>query len=79
MANTKDLKYLLHESIENINDQGLLQTVKDILDQKYEPKEEIKLTSQQESGIDQAKKSINQGDFLTNDQANQLVAKWLNE
>jgi hypothetical protein len=76
---TKKLRSLLHESIENIDNEYLLQTVKNILDQKYEPKEEITLTSQQEKWIDQAKESINRGDFLTNDQANQRVAEWLNE
>lgn len=76
---TKELKSLLHESIENIDDEGFLRTVKNILDRKYEPKEDITLTPYQEKRIDQAKESINRGDFLTNDQADQLVAKWLNE
>jgi|AntRauTorcE11897_2_1112592.scaffolds.fasta_scaffold08443_1 hypothetical protein len=79
-TNTKELKSLLHESIEsieNIDDEGFLQTVKNILDRKYEPKEDINLTFYQEKRIEQAKQSIDQGDFLTNDQADQLVAKWL--
>lgn len=77
--NTKELKSLLHESIENIDDEGFLQTIKNILDRKYEPKEESTLTPNQEKRINQAKQSIEQGKFLTNDQADQLVAKWLNK
>jgi hypothetical protein len=78
-SQTKELKSLLHESIENIDDESFLQTVKHILDHKYQPKEEITLSSFQEKRIDEARKSIDQGDYLTNDQADQMVSKWLNE
>ena len=77
-TNTKELKKLLHESIENIDDEAFLQTVKEILDRKYEPGE-ISLSPYQEKRINEAKKSIEQGGALTNEQADQLVAKWLNE
>lgn len=77
-TNAKELKKLLHESIENIDDETFLQAVKEILDRKYEPKD-ITLTLAQEKRIDKAKQSINKGDYLTNEQADQLVAKWLNE
>ncbi|MDZ7693867.1 MAG: hypothetical protein U5K69_22560 [Balneolaceae bacterium] len=73
------MKSLLHESIENIDDESFLKTVKHILDHKYQPEKEIELSSNQEKRIDQAKKSIDQGDYLTNEQADQMVAKWLNE
>jgi len=78
-SQTKELKTLLHESIENIDDESLLQTVKHILDHKYQPKEEVTLSSYQKRRIDQAKKSIDQGDYLTNEQADQMVAQWLNK
>jgi hypothetical protein len=54
----KELKSLLHESIENIDDESFLQTVKHILDHKYQPKEEITLSSYQEKRIDEAKKVL---------------------
>lgn len=78
-ASTKELKSLLHESIENIDDASFLQTIKKILDRKYEPKEEITLSPYQLKRIDEAQKSLNQGDYLTNEQADQLVTQWLNE
>lgn len=78
-TNTKELKNMLHESIENIDDESFLQTVKKILDRKYEPEEEIKLNPYQQKRINEARKSINQGDYLTNEQADQLVAQWLNK
>ncbi|MGM0588692.1 MAG: hypothetical protein ACQETE_09780 [Bacteroidota bacterium] len=80
MATTADqLKSLLHESIENIDDEDLLRTVKDILDRKYQPAENIQLSSVQEQRIEQAQESIKRGDYLTNEQADQLVAQWLNK
>ncbi len=78
-TNTKELKNLLHESIENIDDEAFLKAIKNILDHKYEPQEEIALTPEQEKRIEQAKESIKQGNYLTNDQADKLVTKWLNE
>ena len=78
-TNTNELKSLLHESIENIDDEAFLNVIKDILDRKYEPKEKIVLRPEQEKRIEKAKKSIRRGDYLTNDQADKLVAKWLNE
>ena len=78
-ANTKDLKSLLHESIENIDDEAFLNAIKNILDRKYEPKEKIVLTPEQEKRIEAAKKSISEGNYLTNEEADKLVAKWLNE
>jgi len=77
-TNTKELKKLLHESIENIDDEAFLQAVKHILDQKY-LLQEVTLSPYQEKRIKKAKDSIDQGNFLTNEQADQMVAKWLNE
>ncbi len=78
-SQTKKLKSLLHESIENIDDESFLKTVKHILDHKYQPKEEVTLSSYQKKRIKEAKKSIDQGDYLSNEQADEIVAKWLNE
>lgn len=76
---TKELKSLLHESIENIDDEELLRAAKSILDRKYRPVERIELNAYQKQRIQKAKESISQGDYLTNDQADELVAKWLNQ
>ncbi len=78
-SKTKELKSLLHESIENINDEAFLQTIKQVLDHKYQPEKDITLTPYQEKRIDQAKKNLEEGNYLTNEQADQIIAKWLNE
>ena len=75
----KNLKTLLHESIENINDDAFLTAVKQILDRKYTPSAQPKLSKEQIQRIDESKEQIRKGNFLTNAQADKLVDKWLNE
>lgn len=78
-TDTNELKNLLHESIENIDDEELLRVAKSILDRKYTPVDNIELNEYQKQRIDKAKASIAKGDYLTNEQADELVTKWLNE
>ncbi len=77
--NTKELKTLLHERIENIDDEELLHSVKIFLDQKYQSVAEPQLTEYQVKCIEKAKRSISKGETLTNEQADELVDRWLNE
>jgi len=78
-TDTKVLKSLLHESIENIDDEEFLYLAKNLLERKYTPAENIGLNEYQKQRIDSAKASIARGDSLTNEKADELVAKWLNE
>ncbi len=71
------LKSLLHESIENINDEDFLLAIKQLLDRKYVPTEKIKLSKAQVQRINESKSQIAEGKFLTNSQADKLVDKWL--
>ena len=74
-----NIKTLLHESIENINDDDFLIAVKQILDRKYTPSEQPKLSKAQILRIKESKEQIKQGKFLTNEQADKLVDRWLKE
>ncbi len=74
----KELKNKLHESIENIDDETFLQGVKSILDSQYEPEKDISLNSYQKERIEDAKLSLEKGNYLTNEEADQLVEKWRN-
>lgn len=78
-SQTKELKTLLHETIENIDDEELLCLAKSLLERKYSPAEDIELNEYQKQRIEKAKASIARGDSLTNEKADELVAKWLNE
>ncbi|HCN82320.1 MAG TPA: hypothetical protein DIT07_01685 [Sphingobacteriaceae bacterium] len=74
-----NIKTLLHESIENINDEDFLMAVKQIIDRKYIPLNEPLLSGSQIKRIEESKQQIQDGKFLTNEQADRLVDKWLNE
>lgn len=76
---TKELKSLLHESIENIDDEELLRVAKNILDRKYTPVENIELNEYQKKRLEKAKAGISTGESLSNEQADKLVSQWLNE
>ena len=76
---TQNIKTLLHESIENINDEDFLLAVKQILDRKYSPSDQPQLSAAQIERIEESKEQIRQGNFLTNEQADKLIERWLNE
>jgi uncharacterized protein (DUF2225 family) len=78
-TDSKALKSLLHESIGNIDDEELLRLAKSLLERKYTPAEKTELNEYQKQRIDKAKASIAKGDSLTNEKADELVAKWLNK
>jgi len=75
----QNIKTLLHESIENINDEDFLLAVKQILDRKYLPSDQPKLSKEQIQRIEESKQQIKQRNFLTNEQADKIVEKWINE
>ena len=79
VTDTKDLKSLLHESIENIDDEDLLHVAKSVLDRKYTPVETIELNEYQKQRLKKAKAGIAKGEYLSNEQADKLVTQWLNE
>ena len=76
---TREIKTLLHESIENINDESLLMTVKELLERQYSPQDTIKLTPAQIERIEQSKKQIQEGKSYSADEADSIIDKWLNE
>ena len=76
---TPEIKRLLHESIENINDKELLLMLKQLAEREYTQVAEPKLADWQKKRIAQSKQQIKKGDFFTNEEADKLVEKWLNE
>ncbi len=75
----KELKNKLHESIENVDDETVLKAVKEVLDRKYLPEEKIDVSYKQQQRIEKAKESIEKGEYLTNEQADQIIDEWLNK
>ncbi len=76
---TQNIKSLLFESIANIDDDNFLLAVKEILDRKYHVSAEPILSINQKERIEKSKSEIKAGNFLTNQQADNLVDKWLKE
>ena len=74
---TDELKRHLHEGIENIDDSELLNTIKELNDHKYLTIKPLKLSEWQLNRIKESEKQINQGDFLTEEEADKIIDKWL--
>jgi hypothetical protein len=76
---TQEIKSLLHESIENIDDTEVLLIVKQILDRKYTSTTNPSLADWQIERIEESKEQLKDGKFISNSKADLLVERWLNE
>lgn len=76
---TEELKKHLHEGIENIDDDDFLNTIKELIDRKYSASYDIKLSDRQLKRIRESEEQISAGDFLSNDEVDKIIDKWLNE
>jgi len=76
---TQEIKQLLHESIENIDDGAFLLAVKQIIDRKYTPGKPVTISEWQIERIETSEEQIKGGKSISNSQADLLVEKWLNE
>ena len=76
---TDEIKNRLHESIENINDNEFLIIIKELIEHKYQPVDSPKLTDWQLQRINESEKQIEKGDFLTDEQVDKVIDKWLKE
>lgn len=77
--NARDIKTVLHESIENIDDNDFLLAVKQIIDRKYSPNKNLKPSDWQIKRIEESHTQIKEGKSFSNHQADLLVEKWLKE
>ncbi len=76
---TDEIKGKLHESIENIDDNEFLMTIKEIIEHKYQAKDSIKLPEWQLKRIEESEKQIQNGEFYTDEQVDKAIDKWLEE
>ncbi len=76
---TSALKTALHETIENINDSELLKTLTEISSHHYSVLQEPELNDYELKRLHESKKQIKEGNYYTNEQANELIKKWLNK
>lgn len=75
---TVELKKRLISQIQKTTDERILGEVLRLLNLDSEDIEVYKLNEKQKSAISEARKQIQDGDFLTEDQANAEIDEWLN-
>jgi adenylate kinase family enzyme len=76
---TVELKKLLIDKIQNIENEKLLQEAFRLLELETEDIELYKLNNNQNKAIEEARQQIKNGQFLADEQANKEVEEWLSK
>ena len=77
---TIELRKLLIEKIQVIEDDKLLEEAYRLLEVDIEESTDVYvLNDQQKEAIDQARKQIKEGQFLTDEESNRQIDEWLNK
>ena len=76
---TIELRKKLINEINLSKNKGLLEEFYHFLNLENEIQETYELNMQQKSAIAEARKQVENGDYLTNQQANQEIEKWLSK
>ncbi len=77
MLTTLTIKQKLLEGINNIDESDFLLTLKELIVRKYSETQTPILSKNQKLRIEESSNQINNGDFFTDDQANERIEKWL--
>lgn len=76
---TQELKKVLIEKIQLTYDPLILEETYRILQMGTETSDVYKLSEDQLSAIEIARKQVEKGEFLTNEQSDQEIDKWFNK
>lgn len=74
-----ELKNKVISKINQINNDEILNEVYQLLDDSFEDTKIYQLSENHKNAIEIAKDQIDNGEFLTNEQANSEIGKWLNK
>jgi hypothetical protein len=74
-----ELKSRLIEKINQMTDDALLLDLYKLVADRYEENELFQVSDAHKIAIEKAINQIEKGDFLSNDQANKEISKWLNK
>lgn len=74
-----ELRERLIEKIQITNDENILEEAYRLLDLETNDIEIYKFSNEQKTEIETYRLQINQGQFLTNEQANKEMDEWLNK
>ncbi len=75
--NTEELKYYIHESIEDIDNEKTLLTIKEMIQHLFTEEKNPNLSEDQKNRIVDSKYQIANGKWAPNEQVNEQVGKWL--
>ena len=71
------MKQELIEKINSTEDKAILEEVYRILEMEYQENDMISLTDAQKESIDCGIKDMEEGKFISNEEANKEIEKWL--
>ncbi|MEO8149134.1 MAG: hypothetical protein ABI723_15925 [Bacteroidia bacterium] len=74
---TEEIKSIIHEGIENIDDLDFLETIQSLINEKYLAKPAPHLTDKQIEHLKRSREQIKNGEFHTNDEVKKMMTEWL--
>jgi hypothetical protein len=75
---TNNLKKLLIAKIDDTNDEELLKAIYKLLDYNSSAGEIFKINSEQKEAIEEGRTQIEKGEFVSNEDLEKEIDKWLN-
>jgi len=75
---TKELRNKVIRKINQVDDEEILNEIYRLLEDSIEDDEIFQLSENHIKAIEEAKKQIDQGESMTNEQANLEIGEWLN-
>lgn len=76
---TVELRKRLIDKIQKTENKILLEEASRLLDLEAENTDALKLTDEQRKAVHEGKRQINEGQFLTDEQANKEIDEWLSK
>ena len=74
-----ELKNKIINKVRQVDDEEVLNEIYKLLDDSLEDTEIMMLSENHKSAIEVAKEQIEEGEYLTNEEANKEIGKWLNK
>ncbi|MEO6695607.1 MAG: hypothetical protein ABIY50_12890 [Ignavibacteria bacterium] len=76
---TQEIKSVLHEGIENIEDEKFLEAIKIIIESKFKSQLPLTISKKRKEILDEGTKQIEKGEFYTNEEEKKLTDEWLKD
>lgn len=77
--NSIELKNKIINRVRQVDDEEILKEIYKLLDDSLEDTDIMMLSENHKNAIEIAKAQMEKGEYLTNEQANKEIGKWLNK